>query len=1040
MAWTELGIENIAFDNTGDDTKTCNPPSGANFWFVGGTYYIGENRPVDLVEMAAGTVQGLQSISGGGDNMSCYLAWGKVNVAGSASTLRRRLTGGDGYVFNEGPTAQIVWMTVDDPDTAMRDWGIATPGPGAINTTVDSAISDAVYAFHGKDSGGGTLGPASGWTQRGTTQTNLSDQSGIWRANSPGASSTVATANASLSFPTLMAISIQNSGSGTPPTFNVQPTDETVTEGDPVIFSADVSDATSYQWKIDKKLAQNVVGIVPLAIGTAQNPGAQSITVPVDATAVIVFGTFGSTGGAASISSFATNFTTSGTLTPTQNSGAGFSAAVAALVGAVNNTSAGRTFTPAFNRTVEIGAHFTFIFLKNINPASLTAAVQVGVCPGPAASNPATASGASNAAKMVIGYDARGGTVPSNQSGWTSLATDSYNVITPVGLRIRQLNTPGDPTSTITSQDSNNSVVAIVSINERGFQNADVGTGGTTDELTINPTTAGMNGWDLKLSAGNTFGSTDSDVVTLTVNPASGPPVLSDPTGAKTGSTTATGGASTDQGSGNRWTIFSTLSAQPTETQIKAGQQNGGGSAAWASGAVAVVAPGAFSSNATGLAPSTTYYAHSYQENGDGDPSNIVTSAGFTTDPPAGTPPVVTITSVDVSGQTVTISGTYTGIVDSASVTIGPNDPANGAVSVGPIAVPYSGGTFEVVIEDMVPGSYLGPAVLMVNTDGSDTDNGAPFEILGIDGDPDAPGEVSQAESAGAAESTNRSLTASRTRSDSVVGAETTNRVLGISRAQAESAAAADAPTRTLSATRAQAEAASGAEASSSTAARTSAQAESAAAADAPSGSIQAASAQDETAAGAEATSASVDSIPLSQAENAASAESTSSALSSVGAQDETVGALDLPSATVSAVASQAESAAAMEFSAGFRDLLASVAESVGPMETIQAFAITGVFTLELAQALEAITGEVSIIAGDQIEAVVVNDEQLAALVQARAVQEVVAADDQSQSLVLTGTTVYETVQVTDITSILKYPVPTRSGPYAVRVWRIRFR
>lgn len=1033
MAWTELGIENIAFDASGDDTKVCNPPSGANAYIIGGTYYLPEVRAVDLVEMAAGTVTSLQSISGGPDNMSCYLAWGKVNVAGSASTIRRRLTGGDGFSFNEGPTAQIIWLTVDDPNTFARDWKVGTPG-SSISFNINSSATDALYCFAGKDGGGGVAQPSdvANWTQRGTTQTVNSDVSAVWRRNSPGATVAVAS-NPALGFPTLMALSVQNSGGGTPPVFTDQPDDISVTEGASAAFAAVVTGASSYQWKLNKQLQQNVVGVVPLAIGTAQNPAAQAITVPSDATAVLIFGVFGSTGGSASISSFATNFTTTGTLTPTQSSGAGFSAAIAALVGAVNNTSAGRTFTPAFNRTVEIGAHFTFIFLKNINPAAIALDVKVGAAP--ATSTPATATVVSNTAKAVIGFDAKGGTVPSNPAGWNSLVTDSFNVITPVGLRVRQIITAGDPSTTITSQDSNGSVVAIASINEQGFQNADVGTGATTDTLTINPTTLAMNGWLARLTANNAFGSTDSTPATLSVNPASGPPTLSAPTGAKTGSTTATGGATTDQNNGNRYTVFVTSATPLSAAAIKAGT-----GAAWASGAVPVSSAGAFSSNATSLAPSTTYYAQSVHTNAAAQDSNVVVSAGFTTDPPAGSPPVVTITSVVVSGQNLTVAGTYTGTVDSAVLNVDVNDPANGATTIGPVAVPYAAGAFSVTVSGVTPGSYLGPEVTMTNTDGSDTDQGGPFEVLGIDGDPDAPGESTQAESAVGAETTNRSLTASRSQAESAAGADSTNRTISFTKSQAESAAGADAATRSMSATRAQAESAAGVDAATATAASTGAQAETSAGVDSSSASITATLSQAESAAAADAQSASVDSIPLSQVESAAPADSTDRQMTATQNQTEAPQALDATSVQMSGVAAQAEGASASDSSDGFRELLASVSESTVPLDANQAFYVSGAFTLELASALDAITGDVSVIMGDQIEAVVVTDEQFAELQRLGLIQEVANAEEATEAMALTATTVFESASAKDVCAILKYPVPTRTGPYAVRRFRISYR
>lgn len=101
--------------------------------------------------------------------------------------------------------------------------------------------------------------------------------------------------------------------------------------------------------------------------------------------------------------------------------------------------------------------------------------------------------------------------------------------------------------------------------------------------------------------------------------------------------------------------------------------------------------------------------------------------------PPA---PVVTVVSTVVSGQSVTVEGTYTGEVDTATIFIPAAAVPNGAVDVGPLPVTFAGGVFDVTIDDLPPGSYDPPEVTMTNSGGSDTDFGTAFEILGIDGDP----------------------------------------------------------------------------------------------------------------------------------------------------------------------------------------------------------------------------------------------------------------------------------------------------------------
>lgn len=107
-------------------------------------------------------------------------------------------------------------------------------------------------------------------------------------------------------------------------------------------------------------------------------------------------------------------------------------------------------------------------------------------------------------------------------------------------------------------------------------------------------------------------------------------PVLSSPTGAATGSSTATVGATTDEGNGTLFAVVTSSSTQPSIAQIKAGQDHTGAAAAWG-GSVAVSSTGAKTLNATGLAPTTAYYAHVVHTDSAANDSNRVSSAVFTT-------------------------------------------------------------------------------------------------------------------------------------------------------------------------------------------------------------------------------------------------------------------------------------------------------------------------------------------------------------------------------------------------------------------------
>lgn len=108
-------------------------------------------------------------------------------------------------------------------------------------------------------------------------------------------------------------------------------------------------------------------------------------------------------------------------------------------------------------------------------------------------------------------------------------------------------------------------------------------------------------------------------------------PVLSSPVGTKTGTTTATIGATTDEGNGTLYGVVTTSSTPPTATQVRNGQNNAGTAAAFA-GSVVVSSTGAKTLNAAGLAAGTAYYAHLMHEDASGNRSNVVSSAQFTTD------------------------------------------------------------------------------------------------------------------------------------------------------------------------------------------------------------------------------------------------------------------------------------------------------------------------------------------------------------------------------------------------------------------------
>lgn len=96
-------------------------------------------------------------------------------------------------------------------------------------------------------------------------------------------------------------------------------------------------------------------------------------------------------------------------------------------------------------------------------------------------------------------------------------------------------------------------------------------------------------------------------------------PILSLPTGSASGATVATGGVTTDDGSGTLY-YYTSINSSELAATIKA------------SGSTQVVsASGAQAVSVSGLTPETTYYIHYVQEGATSGESNVVSSGSFTT-------------------------------------------------------------------------------------------------------------------------------------------------------------------------------------------------------------------------------------------------------------------------------------------------------------------------------------------------------------------------------------------------------------------------
>jgi len=241
---------------------------------------------------------------------------------------------------------------------------------------------------------------------------------------------------------------------------------------------------------------------------------------------------------------------------------------------------------------------------------------------------------------------------------WRHSSETSFTFGTPVQANDNTLGTTIALSAGVSSAGTD-SLVVLVANNGRDNATAISSTapatgvsGGTIDSSTAPSSSAwykrsrsGSTGNDTTLAdAVLDSGSTGAITVTVasnsvgvniafTILPGSGSdstaPVLSSPTGTQTGSTTATIGATTDEGNGTLYGFVSTSATPPSDADLKAGT-----GAVWA-GSVSVSSTGAKTLNATGLTASTGYYAHLLHTDAAANDSNTVTSAQFTTSAPS---------------------------------------------------------------------------------------------------------------------------------------------------------------------------------------------------------------------------------------------------------------------------------------------------------------------------------------------------------------------------------------------------------------------
>lgn len=259
--------------------------------------------------------------------------------------------------------------------------------------------------------------------------------------------------------------------------------------------------------------------------------------------------------------------------------------------------------------------------------------------------------------------------------GWYS----AYNVnqTTPNTTPVTKSQVWTTETLSITSGSTDDIVLGFLGWNRGGTANASFGSGQASEFndttthwmggcLTSKPGTGGAD--TLEISTSSAVDAAGIGFALTHEAPPAGP-TLTSPTTTGITATGATIGCTTDTASGNRQSIVTT-SATPPSTS---GGLFAAGTYAYDSGPVAVSATGAFTSNATGLTPSTAYYSH-HIHNG----SNVVTAGPFTTAPACSA-----ATGAATGINTALVGATVTGSAGTLYAVVSAAQPSNAQIKAG---------------------------------------------------------------------------------------------------------------------------------------------------------------------------------------------------------------------------------------------------------------------------------------------------------------------------------------------------------------------
>ncbi|WP_287365122.1 M14-type cytosolic carboxypeptidase [Thauera sp.] len=146
-------------------------------------------------------------------------------------------------------------------------------------------------------------------------------------------------------------------------------------------------------------------------------------------------------------------------------------------------------------------------------------------------------------------------------------------------------------------------------------------------------------------------------------------PALTSPSASATGSTTASGTVSTNEGNGTLYWLASENSSESV-VAVKAGSSQ------------AVTETGAQSVTVSSLVPSTSYYLHFVHRDGAGNDSTVATSAQFTTSAEDTTPPTLTGPTAIATGETTASGAVSTNEATGTLFWIASENPSESAAVV----------------------------------------------------------------------------------------------------------------------------------------------------------------------------------------------------------------------------------------------------------------------------------------------------------------------------------------------------------------------